>query len=61
MYDLFGKRPRRKPRIMMHVIDAGAEAIEFKCNKCGFSDWYENDFTIPEAKRGEPCPKCNKK
>ena len=57
--DLFGDKPRRRPRVLMHVYDAGYEAIKFKCSKCGFSDWYHNDMSVSEAKRGIPCPECN--
>ena len=58
--DLFGEKPRRQRRVMMHVVDAGGDAIEFKCMRCGFSDWYVNDMTVSQAQRGVPCPNCNK-
>ena len=57
--DLFGKKPRRAPRVMMHVIDAGVDAIEYACQKCGHRDWYMNDRSLSATKRGKPCPNCN--
>jgi len=64
MGDLFPKPPRQRPRILMHVIDAGyadrdKTIVKCKCKKCGYvSDWLVVD-TITEAKRGLPCPKCH--
>ena len=66
------EKPRAKPRVMMHVIDAGishgACACEgrgepcialFKCSKCGHeSEWIECD-NVTEAKKGIACPICN--
>ena len=56
--------PRRKPRKLMHVIDAGGcgegHHVQFKCKHCGHDDgWGIYDNTITELKRGMPCPKCN--
>lgn len=57
-------KPRAKPRKLMHVIDAGPgyddeDLCQFKCYHCGHeSEWLLYKFT--EAKRGVPCPKCNK-
>jgi len=56
-------RPRRSPRVLMHVIDAGDDEggliAQFECKRCGFaSDWLHVD-TVTEAKRGLPCPRCN--
>lgn len=73
MNDLFGPiiRPaRKKARVMMHVIDAGASDIAYegfedggialyKCGKCGHESVWTPFRTISEAKRGMPCPKCN--
>lgn len=57
--DLFGKPPRRKPRVLMRVSDAGDGRAQFTCSKCGHvSEWLEVD-TVTEAKRGLPCPNCN--
>jgi len=55
------QKPKRKaPRVMAHVADAGAEAIRFECDRCGWdSDWLVNNFTPSEAKRGIPCEMCN--
>lgn len=58
-------RPRVKPVKRMHVIDAGiredsAEIAVFECSRCGHkTDWTEIRATT-EAKRGLPCPNCNK-
>ena len=61
MQDLFGKRPRRKARQMMHVKDCGADAVLFYCRKCkSETDWIPNDYTWTELERGIPCEKCNK-
>jgi hypothetical protein len=69
--DLFAPaRPRRKARVMMHVIDAGCAPcadmdgddpliVILECGKCGHkTDWLPFR-TITEAKRGAPCPNCN--
>ena len=66
--DLFGPKPRRKARRLMHVSDAGdcctaeggdAVIVQFKCVRCGHeTDWMEV-ATATEAKRGIPCPRCN--
>lgn len=60
---LFAELPRRKPRKLMHVVDAGNGAgccvVKFECGYCGFrSDWVEQR-TVTEEKRGRPCPQCN--
>jgi DNA-directed RNA polymerase subunit RPC12/RpoP len=62
------KKPRAKPRIMMHLIDAGDDGCGnqgalmvclFKCPKCNKeSDWLPINTTT-EGKKGVPCPKCN--
>lgn len=63
--DLFGERPRRRPRVMMHVTDAGElpngkRGVHFKCGHCGFDEgWTELAETVSAAKRGRPCPNCN--
>lgn len=61
--DLFGPRPRRVPRKLMHVSDAferdGKQVVRLKCHRCGHeSDWTEFD-TVTAAKAGAPCPNCN--
>lgn len=63
MKDLFGDRPRRAPRVMMHVSDAGngceSAIARFRCARCGHeTDWLEVQ-TITEGRRGLPCPECN--
>ena len=56
--------PRRKRRVMMHVMDAGngpsCMVIEFECKKCGHNTgWIKDEKSVSENKRGMPCPKCN--
>ncbi|WP_107495541.1 hypothetical protein [Thalassobius sp. I31.1] len=60
MTDLFGyTKPRAKPRVMMHVADAG-EGIRFECEKCGHdTGWIADEKSVSENKRGLPCPVCN--
>ncbi|MDD2748654.1 hypothetical protein [Acidithiobacillus thiooxidans] len=65
--DLFPdlKPPRRKPRKLMHVCDAYGDGPDhvhvcFRCSRCGHeTDWIDG-LTVTEAKRGIPCPMCNK-
>lgn len=66
------EKPRAKPRVLMHVIDAGIShgacnakgrgeqcVALFKCRKCGHeSEWLECDNTT-EVKKGIACPICN--
>ena len=64
MFTESGVKPRRKPRVMMHVSDAGngpgCQIIRFECTKCGHdTDWMEDVRNVSENKRGMPCPKCN--
>lgn len=60
MSDLFHKPPRRKPRVLMRVTDAGDRYIEFTCARCGHVEAYHGDTgTVSENKRGRPCPVCN--
>lgn len=61
---LFAK-PKAKRRVLMHVDDAGgaehgrALNVTLRCSKCGYrSEWLQCD-TVTEAKRGQPCPRCN--
>lgn len=70
--DLFPgtKPPRAKPRVLMHVCDAGQVShgpeddlgkplCQMRCSRCGAqSDWLVFD-TVTEAKRGIPCDACN--
>jgi len=62
------KKPRKKARKIMHIHDAGCGEgmfgvdmmCMFKCHHCGYiSDWMPVETTT-EAKRGKPCPECNK-
>jgi hypothetical protein len=63
--ELLAKPPRKRRRVLMHLIDAGnlpngGKGVHFKCGRCGHDGgWWQVD-TVTEAKRGEPCPKCNK-
>ena len=63
------KPPRAKPRVLMHVCDAGfcdedldrPELCRMKCTRCGVeSDWL-SFANVTEAKRGVPCEVCNAK
>jgi hypothetical protein len=63
--DLFGVRPRRAPRVLMHVTDAGDSSepgkpmCRMRCTRCGAeTDWLVFD-SVTEAKRGIPCDACN--
>lgn len=68
LFDLPPK-PRRQPRKMMHVCDAGdcgcsigdseSHSVRFACRRCGHeTDWVQVR-NVTEGKRGMPCPKCN--
>jgi hypothetical protein len=64
------RSPRARPRVLMHVTDAGQvdagaagdlgkPLCRMRCARCGDeSDWLVFD-TVTEAKRGIPCPRCN--
>lgn len=64
--DLFGAKQRRKPRVMMHVVDAGIfpdgkNCIKFECVSCGHNTgWMYDTKSVSANKRGRPCPECNK-
>lgn len=55
--------PRRKN--LMHVCDAGncedASCVQFECRRCKHRSEWVRGLTVTEAKRGQPCPKCNSK
>jgi hypothetical protein len=61
--ELFPKPPRKMRGQLMHVSDAyntSGLKCQFRCRKCGHqTGWVECD-TVTEAKKGLPCPKCNK-
>lgn len=58
---LFDRPARRKPRIVMHIADAGSGMIFFRCRRCGHEPgWAKMTGTISANKRGKPCPNCNK-
>lgn len=67
MKDLFGEKPRRKRRVMMHVSDAGngfgdTKIIKFKCQSCDYeTDWLLDESSVSENRAGDPCPNCNDK
>ena len=56
---------RRIPRKLMVVQDAWGDGpedqhVSFRCPRCGHeTDWIDG-LTITAAKRGIPCPECNK-
>lgn len=60
--DLFpGTKPlRARPRVLMHVSDAGDCIAKYRCAKCGAESGWLPFATITEAKRGIPCEACNK-
>jgi hypothetical protein len=65
--DLFPetKPPRAKPRVLMHVSDAGGTGppddnwCRMQCVRCNAETDWINFETVTEAKRGIPCPACN--
>ena len=67
--DLFstgGKKPRRKPRKLMDVVDAGqanwGKVIRFKCSHCGHdTGWMDDEQSVSTNKRGIACPICELK
>lgn len=72
MTDLFPetKPPRARPRVLMHVCDAGdchsgraddlgKPMCRMACAKCGAETGWLIFETITEAKRGIPCEACN--
>ena len=60
--------PRRKPRKLMHVVDAGPcesrdheTIVVMECNRCDLkTDWFAMP-TVTAAKRGIECPRCSGK
>lgn len=60
---------RRKPRVMMHVCDAGDHGclvdspgehiVRFECPRCGYGTGWVTVANVTEGKRGKPCPRCN--
>lgn len=64
MFSATGVKPRRSPRVMMHVVEAGqgnsGKVIQFECAKCGYNTgWIIDENSVSENKRGKPCPECN--
>ena len=65
--DLFPgtKPPRAKPRVLMHVSDAGGMGppddnwVRMQCTRCKTETDWLNFTTVTEAKRGIPCATCN--
>lgn len=66
--DLFGRPPRRRPRVMMHVVDAGhsdgrngfaGPCVELECAQCGHNTGWVPSGPVWKEKRGRPCPNCN--
>lgn len=55
-------KPTQRPRVLMHLIDAGniegERAARFSCRKCGYeTGWMPAGLT--EQRRGVPCENCN--
>jgi len=64
MFSENGVKPRRKPRIMMHVTEAGqsnsGKVIQFECSKCLYNTgWLDDNHSLSTNKSGMPCPRCN--
>lgn len=62
---LFPSGPRAAPVKRMHVVDAGtfpdgSRAAEFQCARCGHASGWQRIDTVTKAKRGIPCPRCNR-
>ena len=70
--DLFPdlKPPRARPRVLMHVSDAGdvqsgraddlgKPMCVMTCRRCGATTEWLVFETVTEAKRGIPCQACN--
>lgn len=59
-----GTKPRAKPRVMAHIVDAGCggESLigKFECKHCGWKSGWISFATTTEGKRGVPCGRCNK-
>jgi len=58
-------KPQRTPRKLMHVVDAGngpgpGRWAAFECKHCGERSEWMRIQSVTEAKRGIPCPKCNR-
>ncbi len=56
--------PRARPRVLMHVSDAGEredgqQICVMSCRHCGAETEWLPFATITEAKRGIPCEACN--
>lgn len=67
LQDMFAelKPPKAKPRKLMHVCDASHDdfddkaTVRLNCARCDYiTDWLA--MSVTEAKRGIPCPQCNK-
>lgn len=59
------ERPKRKVRgQLMHVCDVDAQSsgviVQMQCPKCEYQSGWITFDTVTEAKRGLPCPECNK-
>jgi hypothetical protein len=54
---LFPPPPRRRPRKLMRVVDAG-EGVNFVCPHCGYDDGWSTSEGLARDKRARPCPRC---
>lgn len=64
MKSLFELGPRRKPRVMMRLTDAGngegpGMFASFRCGRCGTESGWIKIANVTAGKRGVACPKCN--
>jgi hypothetical protein len=68
--DMFAelKPPRKPPSKLMHVCDANGcceedgtgAMVRMRCKRCGYESQWLYLGSVTEAKRGKPCPDCNK-
>lgn len=59
-----GSAPRARPRVLMHVSDAGEREdgqhiCVMTCRRCGAVTGWLPFANMTEAKRGVPCQACN--
>lgn len=63
------KLPRQPRRVLMHVCDAGVgcgsmepgeQWVQYECTKCELRSEWQTAENITTARRGIPCPQCNK-
>lgn len=63
--EMFPRPPRKNPRVMMRVTDAGLSPggdhiATFECARCGAKTGWLVCGGVTDVRRGEPCPQCNR-